>query len=716
MASEERADTRVDNNLSGNPRAAVQAGTVEGDVHITVGEASADIVPRQLPMDVRGFVNRGRELGQLDALLALSSQKHSGSPIVISALAGAAGVGKTALAVHWAHRARESFPDGELYVDLHGYDTRMRMTAHQALHGFLHALQVPTSRIPIELDSRAALFRTLLATRKALLVLDNAATAEQVRLLLPGAGHCLVLITSRSRLSGLVARDGASRVTVEHLTSDESLQLLRDIIGSDRIRAEPSDARRLAELCDHLPLALKIVAERALINPHRALNDFVQELSVEQETLDALALDEDELVAVRTVFSWSYRALSSNVSQAFRLLSLHPPYAFTIASTAALTGATQSQASRTLDALTGLHLVQQIDRDHYRMHDLLRSYARERAEEEETDEMRDDATTRILFWYLRTAHAASRILLPQGRSSPLPPTPDGVPPPRHFEDLESALQWCEHERMTLLRFVDQAHASGHHEIAWKLAIALMGFFERRSYWDDWISTHRIGLKATGALGDRFGEGWISLSLAEAYWDMRRFDDALAYFERAVTATRETGDRWGEGFSIRGLSLTYLEIGEYQQAIDFSLLALPIFEEMDERRGRGMCFLSIGQGHQGLGQVDKSVDYYQRALAIFREISNEWSQALATFRLGSAEFLRGELDIAIGHHQTAADAFRQAGDRRHEAVVLHSLGDVHHAEGNQPSAQEAWSRSLALFEDLQDPQADNVREKTVRGEV
>jgi tetratricopeptide (TPR) repeat protein len=719
-----RSAEGVHNDLSGSTSAAVQAGTVDGGVHVTVGGSEPwAAVPRQLPPDVVAFVNRTRELSSLDDLLP---RPHAtpGPPLsgTVSTIAGAPGVGKTALAVHWAHRVRPAFPDGDLYVDLRGYDLRARLTADQALSSFLHALNVPPARIPVEPEARAALFRSLLATRRVLVVLDNAATAEQVRLLIPGTGHCFVLVTSRSRLSGLVARDGASRVTLAHLTPIGAHRLLSETVGRARLEGEPEAARRLAELCDRLPLALRIVAERVVSHPHRSLADFVDELSDERDRLDGLALDEDELSVVRSVFSWSYRALVPKAARAFRLLALHPSAVFTTTAVAALTGTTRGRTARLLDCLSGLHLIEPSGRDRYRMHDLLRTYAVEKAMEEETDELRGAAIDRTLNWYLRTAQAASRLILPQRRELSLPDPPGmTVPgaegaggvvtlPETTFESLESALQWCEDERLTLLDAVRQAHTLGKDEIAWKLPVALMGFFERRSYWDDWIATHRTGLQSARRMRDRFGEGWLALGLADAYWDTRRFDEALECFEQALAATREIGDRWGEGFSLRGMSIAHLELGNHEAAIDYSRQAQPIFAEIGERRGEGMCHLSIGQGHQGLGRFDAAIACYQQALSVFQQLGNAWSTALVTYRLGTTLHQAGDTTQATAQYIRAAGTFRRLGDRRHQAFVLSSLGDLHASAGSLPSALMTWGEALALFEQLADPQAEEVRRK------
>lgn len=361
------------------------------------------LVPRQLPGDVHGFVNR---LGEMEVLSnhLRDEGPEGGARSPIHVITGTAGVGKTALALHWAHRVREHFPDGQLYVDLRGYGAGSSIEPDQVLNRFLRALDVPADAVPPDIDSRSALFRSLLAERCVLILLDNAATAAQVRPLLPA-----VLVTSRDRLSGLVAREGARRLTVRTLEPAEAVELLEHVTERHRPRDDLHEVSELARLCGRLPLALRIAAERAAGRPHMPLGALIQDLRDESALWDALATDdEEEADAVRTVFAWPYRALPEETARQFRLLGLHPGDDFDSAAAAALSGLPVRRARRVLDSLVGAHLVEQADPDRYRFHDLLRSYAWDQARQKESPKGRQEALTRLVTWYLRTADVAAR--------------------------------------------------------------------------------------------------------------------------------------------------------------------------------------------------------------------------------------------------------------------------------------------------------------------
>ncbi len=693
------------NILSGRSEIALQAGGVHGDVNIRLGGRSPTVrSPRQLPPAISVFVNRADSIEQLDAWL-MGLRADDAGPIIISAIAGEAGVGKTALAVHWAHRVRKNFPDGDLYINLRGYDRMPRLTAAQALDGFLRALGVSPETIPADLDGRAALYRSLLADRRILVVLDNAATSEQVRPLLPGSQTSVVLITSRSRLSGLVIRDGVDRMVLGVLSQEESVSLLRGIIGADKVDAEPGEALVLAEQCSYLPLALRIVAERAVLRSHLRLSDLTRELSAERDRLDALSIDEDELVEVRSVFSWSYRSLPRDSARMFRLLGLHAGPDIGLDAAAALAGVNRARARRLLDSLAGLHLIQEVRPDRYRFHDLLRAYAVERVEADEPQDDRAASVRRLLLWYLENAYAAYRAILPQGRPVPMESEPIGAEP---FADLDAALSWCEAERANLLDAQRLAEEWRHFDIVWKLAIALMAFFERFSYWHDWISTHQIAVRAARHIGDRTAEAWVLILLGDAFWDMEQHAEALVHYRQALEVSRASGDKWGEAFSLRGSGLVSQSLGEYARAIEYSRAALPIVREIADRRGEGMTLLSIANGHRGLREYAAAQQHYGQALAIFEELGNRWSEALCVHQMGLVESVAGDRREAVRAFRRATGIFRELGDRRHVAVVLVDLGRTYRQDGDDAAAERAWREGLALFEELRDPQADTVR--------
>ncbi|WP_214109982.1 ATP-binding protein [Acrocarpospora catenulata] len=664
--------------------------------------------PRQLPPAISPFVNRENSLEELDDNLAALAEPASArpAPIIISAIAGEAGVGKTALAVHWAHRVKDRFPDGDLYINLRGYDRMPQLSAEQALDTLLRYLNIPAAKIPAGLDARSALYRSAMEGKRILVVLDNAATAEQVRPLLPGSPTSMVVITSRSLLSGLVIRDGVKRMVIDVLSPEESIRLLGSIIGAARVDAEPAAALRLAEQCSYLPLAIRIVAERAVLRGYLTLSGLSAELAAERDRLDAFSSGDDELAEVRSVLSWSYRALPADAARMFRLLGMHAGSEVSLAAAAVLADTAPNQARRLLDALTGLHMIQETHEERYRFHDLLRAYAVERAQAEEPAEVRASTERRILLWYLRSCSGVYRIVLPQGRPIPFDPE-DELVPPMSFSGIDDALAWCERERANLMDALRQAAEAGQDDLVWKMAVALMAFFERFSYWSDWISSHEMGLRAARRIGDRGAEAWVLILLGDAKWDMGNFPGAAVHYEDALHISRDSGDEWGEAFSLRGGALVAQSTGDYGRAIERSQAALPLLRRIGDRRGEGMALLSIAGGHAGLTEYAVAHAYYMEALQIFEELGNRWSQALCLHQIGLVRTAADDLDSAVAMFRTAVETFGELGDRRHVAVVLVDLGKAYRASGNDGRAREAWQQCLALFRDLEDPQADAV---------
>jgi len=428
-------------------------------------------IPAQLPHDAAGFTGRELELAALDSY-ALG---EGNTAVVISAIDGVAGIGKTALAVHFGHRVAAAFPDGQLYVDLRGFDPdQPPLAPRDVLPRFLRALGADPSQMPTDLDELASGYRSLLSGRRVLVVLDNAATAEQIRPLLPGRVGCLALVTSRNRLSGLVARDGARRITLDVLPPAEAMALLAWIIGSERVAAEPDAASTLAKLCGWLPLALRITADRAAAHRHLTLTNLVDELTLERDRLDALSGDE-AASQIRAVFSWSYRALPPEPARAFRLLSLHAGQDISTPAAAALIGADIPGTRQLLKTLTGGHLLEETGRDRYQFHDLVHVYAAECAQISEPESQRIAAIRRLLSWYLHTAAAFSRMFNPDARQVPLD-LPEPAVRPLVFTTHQTAVNWAKTELANLVPIAGQATAIGDDATAWKLATVLMPIF------------------------------------------------------------------------------------------------------------------------------------------------------------------------------------------------------------------------------------------------
>nr|MDT0662106.1 tetratricopeptide repeat protein [Micromonospora sp. DSM 115978] len=701
----------ADNDFTGGAGAVVQAAQITGGVHVQVTDIPFP-PPRQLPPATKGFVDRELHIRQLDSLLDetdLLTSEGKLPVVTISTVSGSAGVGKTALAVHWAHRVRTRFPDGDLYINLRGYDAVPPLTPQEALDGFLRALNVPPEKIPTDLAGRTALYRSLTDGRRMLVLLDNASTAEQVRPLLPASPTCMAIITSRDRLSGLAVRDGAIRAVLDVLTEDDSLRLLRETTSPERVDAEPGAATRLIGLCSSLPLALRIVADRIVGDPEVSLAELVVELEEESGRLDALTVEGDELSAVRTVFSWSYRSLGPQSARTFRLLGLHPGADVSLSAVAALAGRPVPETRRHLDSLVGLHMLTRIGAHRFRLHDLLRLYAAERAEADEPPAEVKAALARMFDWYLVRSYDSYRKILPQGR--PIPGLTgviaDGKAP---FETLDEALRWSEQERLNVLDVIRLAQKTGHCDVTWKLAVASMAFFERRSYWRAWIDSHLLAVSCTRHLADRSAEGWVLLVLGDARWERGEIDEALRCYSDARDAARQVGDRWTAGYALRGCCLAYEDSGRFDEAIECAEGALEIFREAGEDRGVGLSLLSLGNGHRNRSRYDEAISSYEQAMEIFRALGNRWSEALVELQLGRA--LNGVPDpaAALDHLARARELFAAAGDLRHEYIALMYAGDAHAADGDHAEARHAWSAALTTLIGLDDPLVNEVRQR------
>ncbi|MGH3715194.1 MAG: AfsR/SARP family transcriptional regulator [Micromonosporaceae bacterium] len=644
--------------------------------------------PQQLPSDIDRFTGRAGDLAALDALLPASSDPAP--PIVIAAIDGTGGIGKTALAVHWAHRVADRFPDGQLYVNLRGFGAGEPVEPAAALETLLRSLGVPSTQIPGDVDSRSALLRTTLAGRRFLLLLDNARGAEQVRPLLPGSGS-MVLITSRNQLRGLAAREGAHRVTLDHLTEEESITLVGQVIGSHRVDAERDAVTELTRLCVRLPLPLAIAAERATRQVSSPLRDLVEELRDERDRLDALDTGEDATTDLRAVFSWSYRALTPEVAQLFRLLGIAPGDDVTAEAAAALAGTTPPRARRLLDALVDAHQLQQKLPGRYELHDLLRAYAAELAQQHDTVAERTAARHRILDWYMRTAWRARTLLHPSTSAADPSAPAEGVTPLELSNDRQ-AVSWYESERTTLVAAVQQAYDAGFDEICWRLAYCLFAYLDMCRAWDDLMAVHRIGRDATRRLGDRRNEAEMLTGMGASNRGRGNYAQAIPYYHEALEIFRGLGDQLGEAaalnnlgaacrdngqlddavgylqqcyaidqatnvpgnlaISLHQLALTYARMGRGEAAIDAASQALTLISRLPHRRGEARMRETLAGAHAQFGYVDEAIDGYRQSVALYADLADHWSQATCLTRLGQA--LRRTGDLA-----GARTAFREA---------------------------------------------------------
>ena len=648
-------------------------------------------VPHQLPAGTSHFVGRAEELRQLSTLVDTATE--DGGTVVISAVLGTAGVGKTALALRWAHRVRAGFPDGQLYANLRGYDPNQPLSAAEALARFLRALGVAGADIPLEVEERAALYRSLLDGQRMLVVLDNAATVEQVRPLLPGTPSALVVVTSRDALAGLVARHGAARLDLDLLPSKDAIALLRALIG-ERVGAESNAAAVLAGQCARLPLALRVAAELAATRPSTPLAALVEELADEQQRLELLDAGGDPHTAIRAVFSWSYQHLPAEAARAFRLLGLHPgpdlePYA-----AAALTDTSVEQAQHLLDLLARAHLVQPASAGRFGMHDLLRAYATYLAGIEDSEAERRAALTRLFDHYLATAGAAMDTLVPaEAHRRPRIPPPGTPAPP--VADPPAARAWLDIERVTLTAVCVHTAARGWPGHTTGLATTLFRYLEVGGHYPDALVVQNHALHAARHAGDRTAEIHTLTNLGIVYWRLDSYPQAADHFHLALTLSREIGDRAGEAHALSNLGTVWQWQGHYPQAAEQHHLALALFREIGDRVGEARTLGRLGLAYRQQGHCQQATSHHQQALTLAREIGDRAGEAYALDQLGTVYWLQGHYSQAAEHHQQALILFRKIGDRAGEADALNNLGHVYRRQDHYPQAAEHHQQALTL---------------------
>ncbi|HEU4421180.1 MAG TPA: BTAD domain-containing putative transcriptional regulator [Pilimelia sp.] len=701
-----------------------------------VAAARRVAVPAQLPAAVAAFTGRAASLEELDRLLPAADEPA----VPITVITGTAGVGKTALAVHWAHRVASRFPDGQLYVNLRGYDPGEPVDPAEALGKFLRALGMGQERVPATTEEAAGMYRSLIAGRRLLIMLDNAGSAEQVRPLLPGSAGCLVLVTSRDRLGGLVAHDGARRLTVDVLDPAEAVALFERVIGAGRVRAEPAATAELAHACGFLPLALRIAAAHVLNHPHRGIVDHVAELATD-DRLAALRIDGDEQSAVLPAFDQSYTMLPPEARQMFRLLGLVPGVDFTAEAAAVLAGVTAAQARRTLDRLAGAHLVEAQPQGRYAFHDLLRLYARDRAEAEHTAADRVAATGRLYDWYQRNTDAAAQLLYPQTLRLPQPDPPEpssGGGPPVGFSSAAAARAWLDAERPNLVRAVTHAARQGHRRVAWLLADGLRGYFWTRRYTVDWPAVARAGLAAATAADEPLPQAAAELSLGMAYESMTRYTESTRHYKRAQTLSeqagwpryeaaarnnlaclymrsgqlalaveqlqaavalnRELGQALMLAVNLGNLGHIYLRLGRMTEARDHFAEALELRSEVDDQFARADFLQGLGEYHYHQGRLAEALDHVGTALALFEEIGGLDGEVLARGSYAAILCDAGRVDEALEQAQLAVAAVERSGDGQSEAVVRCRLGAVLLAGGRSAEAVDQLVRGLQLARD------------------
>ncbi|MEU5645405.1 AfsR/SARP family transcriptional regulator [Streptomyces milbemycinicus] len=655
------------------------------------------VPPAQLPADVHGFTGRSAELSALDRPWAADRRPDgpASGPVAmaISVISGTAGAGKTALAVHWAHQARDRFPDGQLYVNLRGYDRDRPLPSGDALTGFLHALGLSGQHIPLDPDERASRYRTELADRRMLVVLDNALSVEQVRPLLPGTPSCAVLVTSRDSLAGLVALHGAHRLELGPLLPAEATALLRLLIG-DRAAADHASSVVLAEQCARLPLALRVAAELAAARPGATLSELVAELSDQRRRLELLDAGGDFRAAMRSVFSWSYRHLPPAGARTFRLLALHPGPDFSVHATAALTGEGVDRTGRQLALLTRAHLVQSSAAGRFAMHDLLRAYAGRLSRTRDAEEDRTAARTRLFDHYVAGATAAMDTLYPAERHHRpgAGPTAASVPP---LESPVAARAWLTAEipnMGSVCAVAADGHGAAH---AVRLAAVLFRHLDGGHHTEA-LPFHTHALRAAEHTGDRAGQAHALTNLGVVHWRLGKHRSAADRLRRALTLHRETGDRAGQARTLSNLGNVHWRLGDQPSAAHCHEQALLLYEELGDKVGQARTLTNLGNVCQRQGKYDLADAYQSRALALHGVTGDQIGRARTLTNLGNVYLGQGRYESAADHHGQALELFRRFGHRGGEAYAMTGLGDVFLRQGLPLAAIDHHRQALRLF--------------------
>jgi len=699
----------------GDAAGSISAGTVTAGARpgeSAPGRAQARVTwtvpaPAQLPADVADFTGREDQVRHLCALLANAGAGADPGAVRIALVAGSGGLGKTSLAVHAAHRLSGTFPDGQLYVDLLGA-TAHPLHAADVLARFLRDLGVDGRDIPVDEDERAARYRTVLAGRRMLILLDNARDAAQVRPLLPGTASCAVMVTTRSRMPDLAS---TKLVDLDVLDDDEALTLFTKVIGDERAAAEPEATAELLLACAGLPLAIRICAARLNTRSGWTIRSMANRLRDEHRRLDELKAGDQ---AVRASYQVSFASLAADAppggiapADAFRMLGLWHGPSISSAAAAALFGTPEHLASDALETLVDTHLLESTSPDRYKFHDLLRVYSSERAVADLSSSDRDAAVGRLLEWYMRTADAAAAVVSPHSYRLPLDDSaPDSAP--LAFADVEDALGWYDSERANVVAATRQASACGLHEIAWRLPTPLFTVFNRRGNWADCITTHRIALESARHVGTRQGEGWVLNNLGEAL-EFAGLKEGTGHLERALEIRHEIGDRWGEAQSSNNLADAYVAAGRMDEAFQLMRRARDLNREVGVRYGEGVALNNLGEALLNIDRPQEAVESLMQARRTFAEANSLHGEGYALHNLGRCY-------LALGRNADALDCLRQAltvhvatGDRHRQAFTLRFLGVAQSRAGLAAEARESWTQAAAIFHDLGDaPRAAEVR--------
>ncbi len=673
---------------------AILAGDPGLDVPDPTPATSA--APAQLPTNVAAFTGREEHLRQLDALLG-DDVGGPPSAVVISAIAGTAGVGKTALATCWGHRVRDRFPDGQLHVNLRGYAQSAPLRPIEALAQFLRALGVAPEKVPDDVDEAASLYRSRIAGKRMLVVLDNARSVEQFRPLLPGTGESLVLVTSRDQLTGLVARDGAKRINLDVLSADEAGVLLARLLGADRVRAEPGATAELARLCAFLPLALRIAAAKLADDADTSIADYVARMRA-GDRLGALTIVGDEEAGTRAAFDLSYAALPVESRRLFRLLGLVPGPDVTAEAAAALADITTAEAGDQLDRLARAHLLDRPAPGRYAFHDLLRLYAAELVRDDTTESDRTEAIARLFGYYVHGADASARLLYGHMLRLPLPLV-DTRRSPVDVRDRAQAAAWLDAERSNLVAAIRHAAERGPQPAAWLLSDALRGYFLMRMETVDWLEATTAGLAAAEVGGNVQAQAAAHISFASLRWSQTRYPQAIDHYAHASNLARQANWLEGQAAALGNLGNMYRSVGRPVEAAEHMTQALALNRQTGDLGGQAANLTGLGCLYAQMGKMAQGADYLTQALAIDRKLGSGYAEASTVVDLAEACRALGRFDEARQHATRALALDREFGSRQGEAGSLMMQAALHCDLGQHHHALELAEAALAIAQEL-----------------
>jgi tetratricopeptide (TPR) repeat protein/transcriptional regulator with XRE-family HTH domain len=677
---------------------------VPGDV----GRVTAP-VPAQLPADIPDFTGRADEVGELRELLADGAGDSSPGAVPVVLVVGSGGLGKTTLAVHAAHMLASEFPDGQLYANLLG--ATQPADPAEVLSRFLRDLGADPARIPLDMDERAALYRTSVADRRLLIVLDDAKDGAQVGPLLPGSGSCGVVVTARSHMPDLA---GATIIELGVLSHEQAHALFTQAARRERALAEPGATEDVLAACAGLPLAIRIAGARLAARGGWTVRAMADRLADERKRLDELRAGN---LAVRASFEVSFASLPGPATpggvepgKSFRMLGLWTGPSFSLSAAAALLGEPEDAVTDALEVLVDAHLLESPEPDRYRFHDLLRVYAADRARTQETEQDRTAAITRLLTWYLHATATAAAIISPGHARVPLGQLPAHVEP-RGFTSLDDALAWCETERSALVAATRLAVSSGLREFAWKLPAAAMSFYYRRWHLTDWVTTHEIGLASARSIGDRRGEAWILNRLGVAY-GVKHMEETVDCLEQSFAIFDEIGDGLGAARAANNLANAYFELGRFEEAKHTAERGLDLAGRVGNRFGQGHALNILGCAYRELGKPSGAVGYLQQALAIFRELGARHEEADSLSELGETYLILGQVSDGIACLDASLLIDQDTRNRRFEAVTLQRLSRGRRLAGDVRLAVDLLREALRVAEDA----GDQMRAAHIRADL